>query len=273
MPEGDTIYRAAAALRTALLGRPTIGFRAPRLVAPFPSAGATVASVDSHGKHLEITWDDGVVLHTHMRMTGSWHLYRPGEKWRKPSTQVRAVIEVPDWTAVCFNAPIVETYRVGDRHRPPVAGSLGPDLCRPDADLGECVARLVAFPDRDTPIGEVLLDQRVACGVGNVYRAEVLFACRLSPFAPVGQVDPVTAEALITTSARMLRANLGGPERVTDRRAPGGLAVYGRAGKRCIECGTVIEASRLGEQRRVVWWCPTCQPAPGPAGGREHPSG
>ena len=117
MPEGDTIHRTAAALRTALVGQPIMSFDAPRLIGPRPAPGRVVERVESHGKHLEIVWDDGLVLHTHMRMTGSWHLYRVGEPWRRSSRQMRVEIRVADWVAVCFNAPVVETYREFDRHR------------------------------------------------------------------------------------------------------------------------------------------------------------
>ena len=117
VPEGDTIYRAAAALRTALVGHTITGFEAARLVGPSPAIGAAVEKVESHGKHLEIVFDDGIVLHSHMRMTGSWHLYRPGEKWRKRRHQARAVITTAEWIAVCFNAPVVETWREADQNR------------------------------------------------------------------------------------------------------------------------------------------------------------
>ena len=147
MPEGDTIHRTAAALRSALIGKATTAFQAPRLDGIMPSPGSVIERVESRGKHLEIGWDDGCVLHTHMRMSGSWHLYRPGEHWRKSSRQMRVVIEVPGWQAVCFSAPVVETYRAGASHRHPVAGSLGPDLCKADADLAECVARMARYCD------------------------------------------------------------------------------------------------------------------------------
>ena len=105
MPEGDTIHRAASALRTALVGKRMLRFDAPRLIGPTPEAGRTIERVESHGKHLEIEWDNGMVLHTHMKMSGSWHLYRHGDKWRKSYSSMRATIEVDDWVAVCFNAP------------------------------------------------------------------------------------------------------------------------------------------------------------------------
>lgn len=247
------------ALRAALAGSVMVGFRAPRLTGLLPGVGTTIESVEAVGKHLEMTWDDGVVLHTHMRMTGSWHLYRPGERWRKPSSQLRVLIETADWQAVCFNAPVVEVYRSADPRRHPLAGTLGPDLCTAGADLEFCAERMAAYPEPDRPVGEVLLDQRVACGVGNVYRAEVLFACRLSPFAPVGALDLDDCRDVIGMAAAMLRANLDGPGRIADSRAPDGLAVYGRAGKPCIDCRTVIRMARLGDHRRLVYWCPTCQ--------------
>ena len=184
MPEGDTIHRSASALRTALAAKPMLRFDAPRLIGPVPQAGRVVESVESHGKHLEIEWDDGLVLDTHMRMTGSWHLYRRGENWRRPYTQMRAAIEVDDWVAVCFSAPHVETYRRADKRRHPGMGRLGPDLCKAETDLGAVVNLLLTYPDPTARIAEVLLDQRVMCGVGNVYRCEVLWATELSPYAP-----------------------------------------------------------------------------------------
>jgi endonuclease-8 len=189
VPEGDTIYRTAAALRTAMIGKTMVRFEASRLVGPVPRESAVVEEVRSHGKHLEIVWDDGIVLHTHMRMTGSWHLYRHGEKWRKPVHRARVVIDVGDWVAVCFSAPVVETYRDFDPRRHPILGTLGPDLCRPDADLVECVRRMHTYEPQDTALAEVLLDQRVLCGVGNVYRCELLWACELNPWARVGELS------------------------------------------------------------------------------------
>jgi endonuclease-8 len=260
MPEGDTIHRAAAALRTALVGRPTSRFDAPRLYGPQPAPGRVIEAVESHGKHLEIIWDDGLVLHTHMRMSGSWHLYRSAEPWRKPSEQMRVAIEVPDWVAVCFNAPVVETYREFDRRRHPGFGKLGPDLCTTStAGLEECARRMYHYEDPDEFVAEVLLDQRVACGVGNVFRSEVLWATELSPFARVGELAPVDCVQLINASARMLRANLAASRRVTAPGMPGGLAVYGRNGQRCGRCGDTVQVRRLGEHARLVYWCPGCQ--------------
>jgi endonuclease VIII len=259
MPEGDTIHRTAAALRSALIDKKMVRFDAPRLIGITPRAGRTVEQVESHGKHLEIGWDDGVILHTHMRMSGSWHLYRSGESWQRPHHQMRALIEVPGWVAVCFNAPVVETYRTPDASRHPGLGGLGPDLCRVDADLDRCVELLMSFDDPRRSLAEVLLDQRVFCGVGNVYRCEVLWSGELSPFAPIGTLPAPDAVRLVNLAAKLLRANLHHAERITVPGVKGGLAVYGRSGQRCQRCSETIEARRVGEHARTLYWCPGCQ--------------
>ena len=197
MPEGDTIARAARALDGALAGRTVTRFEAPRLLGATPRPGTTVEAVDAKGKHLLVRFGDGRVLHTHLQMTGSWHLYRPGQRWRKPRHLARVVLEVDDGTtAVCFSAPVVEVLTadlqaLGPRARPGGAaglGTLGPDLCRADADLDEACRRLAAA-DPTTEIAVALLDQRIAAGVGNVYKSEVCFACGIDPRTPVGALD------------------------------------------------------------------------------------
>lgn len=260
VPEGDTIYRAAAALRTALVGHTITGFEAVRLVGPSPAIGAAVEKVESHGKHLEIVWDDGLVLHSHMRMTGSWHLYRRGERWRKSDDHMRAVIEVPDWVAVCFNASTVETYREFDRLRHPGFGRLGPDLVTAsEVELLECSRRIAKYADRRATVAEVLLDQHVACGVGNVYRSEVLWACELSPFATVESLQFDDCLQVINAAARMLRANVQKAYRVTTAELPAGLGVYSRNGQRCARCGDTVQVKRHGDHARALYWCPGCQ--------------
>jgi endonuclease-8 len=258
MPEGEPIHRTAAALRTALVGRKLVRFDAPRLVGGAPTAGRTIERVEAHGKHLEIEWDDGVVLHTHMRRSASWHLYRTEEPWRRPSSQLRASVEVEEWVAACFNAPVVETYRRPDLSRHPGFGGLGPDLCRADADLGRCVDLLLSYRDPEAGLGEVLLDQRAMCGLGNVYRAEVLWVCELSPSAPVGAVSERDALRIVNTAARLLRANLRHVHRISVPGVPG-LAVYGRTGQPCFRCGASIDSQPTGEYQRVLYWCPGCQ--------------
>lgn len=262
VPEGDTIYRTAVVLRQALVGRQLVAFDAPRLTGVHPTIGSLIEDVTSRGKHLEVHFDDGLVLHTHMFMTGSWHVYRPGERWRKHPSKLRAAIEVPDWLAVCFSAPVVETFRRADPRRHASTGSLGPDLCRAGANLAEAVARMSRYGTAETSIAEVLLDQRVAAGIGNVYKSEVLWACGLDPFTPLADVPVAVRAQLIETAATMLRANLHGGARITSLDTPGGLAVYGRDSKPCVRCRTPIERERHGDQARVTFWCPGCQLEP-----------
>ncbi len=246
MPEGDTIFRAARALHQALAGKVVVRFEAPRLrFTPLP-AGTVVDRVEANGKHCLLHFDDGRVLHTHMRMTGSWHLYRPGERWRKKPAAMRALVEVHDWVAVCFAAPVVELTDA-----PPVA-HLGPDLCRADADLDEAVRRMGELSPPDRTIGEALLDQRVAAGIGNIWKNEACFACGVDPFTPVGDLDDARRRQLLATASTQLRASTEG-----DR---GVMAVYGRRDRPCRRCGTTIRWAPQGDQRRGTYWCPTCQP-------------
>jgi endonuclease-8 len=261
VPEGDTIHRAARRLAGVLDGKPALRIETPRARGPVraPKPGTLIDGVEAKGKHLLVNFEDGRTLRTHMRMSGSWHVYRAGQRWRKPAHLVRALIEVDGWQAVCFNAPDVEWLRSAGGADQRLA-HLGPDLCHPDADLDRAAALMGTVPDPSTETGVVLLDQRVACGVGNVYKSEVLHACGTNPFSPVGAVDEAGRRRLVETASRLLRANLGaGPRRTV----PGGLAVYGRAGRPCRRCGTTVLGRRQGEQARMTYWCPACQPAPG----------
>lgn len=235
-------------------------FDAPRLDGPVPSNSRVIERVECSGRHLEVAWDDGLVLRTTLRLSGSWHLYRVGERWRKPFTDMRVAIEVPDWVAVCFNASSVETYREFDRLRHPGFGRLGPDLVSAsEAELLDCSRRIANYADRSAPIAEVLLDQHVASGIGNVFRSEVLFACELSPLAPVESLQFDDCLQVVNAAARMLRANVQKSYRVTAAELPGGLAVYGRNGQRCARCGDTVLVRRVGGHGRELYWCPGCQ--------------
>ena len=259
MPEGDTIHRAASALRTALTGRPMWRFDAPRLMGPTPQAGRVIERVESHGRHLEIEWDDGLVLDTNMRMSGTWHLYRRGDAWRRSYNQMRAAIEVDNWVAVCFNAAVVETFRQPDRRRHPGMGRIGPNLTCADIDLGQVVNLLLSYPDADATMAEVMLDQRVMHGVGNVYRCEVLWSVQLSPFARVGDLTEHDAIRLANTAASRLRASLHGSPSTVAAGPRDDRAVYGRNGQRCDRCGQTIDCRRSRGRAQMLYWCPGCQ--------------
>ncbi len=269
MPEGDTIHRHASRLRPALVGAPLVRFEARRVPPPWPSPGTLIESVDARGKHLLVGFGDGRVLQTHLGMTGSWHLSTPGSRWPKPRHLARVVLEVPDRVAVCFAAPTVRLL-AGERAATLATAHLGPDLCALVGEarvsgLDEAVRRMALVPEPDTEIADVLLDQRVAAGIGNVYKSEVLWACRLWPFTPLHEVAEPARRWLLETATEQLRANLGpGPRRTV----PGGLAVYGRTRRPCPRCGTPVRSRRSGPQARSTYWCPTCQP--GRAGVERH---
>ena len=262
MPEGEAIHRTAAALRTALVGRPVVSFEAPHLDGPAPTPGRVVELVESHARQLDIIWDDGLVLHTNLFLGGAWHLYRTGERWRKPSSQLRVGITVDAFSAVCFGARIVETYREFDTHRHPGFGPPGPDLSVGDPDLDAAVEALCPYPDLDAPIADALLDQQVAGGVGNVFRSEILWACRHHPLRAGLDAAATTWNGSSTPPSRLQCI----PSPLADGRSgsASGLAVYGRNGQRCPRCGDTIEVRRLGEHSRLLYWCPGCQVHCGP---------
>jgi endonuclease-8 len=258
MPEGDTIWKTAATLRRAIGGRELVAFDASVPLRRRPSASVTIRDVEARGKHLLIWFDDGTALHTHMQMNGTWHVYRPGDRWQRPTGAMRVRIVTPEAEAVCFSAPVVEVLTGAEVRHHPRLSRLGPDLTSPDPDTDAAAQRLAGLGDRE--IGVALLDQRVAAGIGNVYKSEVMFVCGVDPFAPVSSLDDDTRVELLRTAARYLRANVerAGPRSTT---RSGRLAVYGRRGLRCPRCGTRIVSARQGEQARVTYWCPTCQPS------------
>jgi endonuclease-8 len=249
MPEGDTIHRAATMLGSALEGKILIAARPDHLRR---LVGTTVSAVEPVGKHLVIRFDNGLALHSHMRMRGVWHVYRPGERWRRPAWQLKAALETADSVAVCFSAPIVELIRdVASR-----IGHLGPDIVADQWSPSVAVARARQLDEM--PIGDVMLDQRVVAGIGNVYRCESLWNMRINPWKPTRELDDETLRALFDTAREAMRLNLAGGMR---RRFPGyGMgAVHGRRGRPCPRCGTPIRVRAMGEHARLVYWCPTCQ--------------
>lgn len=270
MPEGDTLAKAAARLRPALAGHVLTRWEAPRLRGDAPRLGSRIEAVEARGKHLLIHFDDDdgtggpLSLRTHLRMSGSWHLYREGERWQKPAHLARAVVGADSgWVAVCFSAPVVETYRRTDDAEPAALAALGPDLCVVDP-ADESVlqtildrAQSIGAADPTVTIGEALLDQRIAAGIGNVYKSEACYVGRVAPGSRLAAVSEDLRRELWTTAARQLQANLGHAERRTH---PAGLAVYGRSGRPCYRCGTPVRMARQGEQARSSYWCPTCQP-------------
>jgi len=231
--------------------------------------GSRIEVVEARGKHLLIGFSGELWLRTHMRMRGSWHRYRAGEAWRLPAARASCWLETESAVAVCFDAPEVELLRGGELERHRALSSLGPDLLASTFDVDEAVRRLRADPSR--PLGEALLDQRAMAGIGNVYKSEICFIEERDPWAAVGALDGEGLLHLVSTARRLLLANVGtgsGGRRVTTGvPVPGrSLWVYGRAGRPCRRCGTLVLGRRQGEQGRMTYWCPRCQ-GPGPDAG------
>ena len=253
MPEGDTLFRTAAGLRPHLVGRAVTAARATR---PGPQiervVGATVDAVESHGKNLVIRFDNGLELRTHMRMNGSWHRYRPGERWRRPPSRARVVLEVPGAVAVCFDAPVVELFEQRAEVVHPSLSQLGPDLLDPafDDDAAAEALRRLRDPARAVwPISQALLDQRALAGIGNIWRNETLFVERVDPLATVESLDDATLGRLVTTARRLLT------ESATQAPGRARLRVYRRSGRPCPRCGTLIRSAPLPtEVPRTTYW-------------------
>jgi endonuclease VIII len=263
MPEGDTIWRAARALQAALGGRTLTAFKSslPSVAAAarrFGLVGRPVSGVEAKGKHLLVRFGGGAVLHTHQGMTGSWHLYRRGSRWRQPAHLARVVLETDEVVAVCFRAPLVELLPAAAAARHVTLARLGPDVMAEAFDAAEARARLRAAGDVE--IGAALLDQSRLAGVGNVYKSEVLFLCGLNPFARVGGLADETLDRVIATARRQMRKNVDSVSRSTTGLAASKHWVYRRAGQRCLRCGTKIQRRMQGNPPRSTYFCPACEP-------------
>jgi len=257
MPEGDTVWLTADNLNKAIGGQVLTGcdVRVPAF-ATVDLTGETVHDVQSRGKHLLHHVGD-LTIHTHLKMEGSWHLYRHGTPWRRPAHQARIILSTADWVTVGFSLGIVEIVPTTDEDD--VVGYLGPDLLG-DFDATVALARLTADPA--VPVFVALLDQRNLAGIGNVYANELCFLRGMLPTRAVGE-DPDVA-ATVALGLRLLTANRGRVDRSTtgDLRSGRNAWVYGRAGKPCLRCGTRIRRGKLGATvltERDTFWCPRCQ--------------
>ncbi|QNE47992.1 Fpg/Nei family DNA glycosylase [Glaciihabitans sp. INWT7] len=257
MPEGDTVYRTAVNLNAALAGGELkrCDIRVPAF-ATLDLTGEVVEGVVSRGKHLLIRVG-ARSIHSHLKMEGSWHVYRHGTKWRRPAWQARAVLATVEWVAVGFELGTLDVVARDDEAS--VVGYLGPDLLGADWNADEALLRLTADPAR--AVGLALLDQRVMAGLGNVYRNELCFLSGALPTRPVGDIE--NPAKLVGLAHRLIDANKDRVDRTTTGSLRGETDwVYRREGKPCLRCGTRIERGALGEtslQLRDTYWCPSCQ--------------
>ena len=259
MAEGDTVHLTAARLHDSLAGRllRRVDLRMPAL-ATANLAGQRVKEVAARGKHILLRTDAGFTLHSHLKMEGTWQIYRPGEPWRVKLHEVRAVLETKSRVAIGVRLGALDLLRTS--HEPRVVGHLGPDVLGPDWDPEEVLRRLQADPDRE--IGIALIDQGVMAGPGNIYKSEALFLRGVNPREPVGRVRDLPA--LVDAMKRVMEANRSTARQVTtgDTRPGRRHWVYGRPGQPCRRCGSTISRASQGPEAtaRLTFWCPSCQP-------------
>jgi endonuclease-8 len=279
VPEGDTLYRAARALAKVLEGKPVTRFETAyaKLASvndDRPVAGRTIEKVESRGKWLLMYFSGDLILASHMLMSGSWHIYRTGERWLAPRKAMRIVLEAEGWQAVAFNVPVAEFHTAASLARSTQIPSLGPDILSPlyTADIGlqRLEERAQSHPEDE--IANVLLNQRILAGLGNVYKSEVCFAARVHPFRTMRTLTRDEMQQMADIAQRYMQANVleGTGEgivtytgnRRTTHAANGEdrLWVYGRRGKECRRCGATIEMRKQGTGARSTYWCPSCQP-------------
>ncbi len=216
MPEGDTIFKLAAFLQPALRGRRlTAGtLRGNQTV---DLSGSTISDVYAHGKHLLIALDQGRLLRSHLGMWGSWHHYAPGEQWQRPARQASIVLDTGERVYVCFNALQVELLRQNGVRARKFGIVLGPDLMAGQIDFDAIVERVHALGEPDMPVADLLLNQHVACGIGNVYKSEILFVERCHPAMPLSEIDDSRLSALYQRAVLLLNGNRRGGPRITRR--------------------------------------------------------
>jgi endonuclease-8 len=267
VPEGDTIYRAAKTLHAALAGRTITRFETvfpqlARIDYATPLAGRVVEKIVSAGKNLIMSFSGDLHLRTHMRMNGSWHIYRPGERWRKRFSDMRIVIETAEYVAVAFNVPVADFYDSAGLERQDDLLHIGPDFLGETFDLDE--ARRRVREHGDIEIADVLLNQRIAAGVGNEYKSEILFLCRVNPFTRAADLPDDTITRLLETARKLMLANVRkrtpGRETTFSLDPSQKLYVYARGHKPCRRCGTPIQYAKQGKDARGTYWCPKCQP-------------
>ncbi|MGA9668490.1 MAG: DNA-formamidopyrimidine glycosylase family protein [Terracidiphilus sp.] len=278
MPEGDTIFRTARALSRALMAKPLTGFQSTYpLLARFnddtPLTGQIVEQVESRGKWLLIHFSGGAILATHMLMSGSWHIYRPGERWQQSRINMRILLENSDYIAVGFRVPVAKMLQPQELARAARIPAPAIDILNEEFDAAQALRRLLMHKNEE--IADVLLRQEVLAGVGNVFKSEICFVAATNPFCKVAALTESKAKALIATAQKLVAANVredsgdtietyGGRKRRTTHESDpaASLYVYGRNGEPCRICGEPIRRRIQGPGARVTFWCQHCQPMP-----------
>jgi endonuclease-8 len=254
MAEGDSILRMARRMEMALAGKPvavrTPGPRRPEGLAPNSIDGVVLERVESRGKHLLLYFADDLMLHSHLGMRGGWHVYRPGQRWRRPASQAWIALSSEDAEAVNFGGSFMRIGRQGRLLREPRLVRLGPDILADDFEPADAIARMRGT-NPQIELGAALLGQRLVAGIGNIFKSEGCWAARIDPHRRLEEVsDPELTDVLTATRSLMLEA-------VESGRQPN--QVYRRVGQPCTRCGATIRSRAQGDGARTTYWCPGCQ--------------
>ncbi len=279
MPEGDTIYRSARAMQHAIGGKLCTGFETglaalARVDDDTPLAGRMIEKVEARGKWLLVYFSGDLILVTHMLMSGSWHLYKTGEKWWMGRDRMRVVIRTADWQAVAFNVPVAEFHTGRSLARYSQIPKLGVDVLSEGYSVETGIAKLKAYAAEhpEAEIAVVLLNQRVLAGLGNVYKSEVAFAAGVNPFRAMSTITDRELAVMAEVAQRWMKVNVvdgagdgivtysGNRRTMNSSNREERVWVYGRQGQECRRCGALIEMRKQGEQARSTYWCPSCQP-------------
>ncbi len=275
MPEGDTIFRAARTLNLALGGQTVTSFESvlphlSRVDVDRGVVGRTIEKVEARGKWLLMYFSNDLILLSHMLMSGSWHIYRPGETWKRSRYGMRILLGTPKILAVAFNVPVAEFHTAETLGRRAGFNSIGPSALTKQFDEAEIISRLRARPELE--IGVSLLTQSLLAGIGNVFKSEICFVCAINPFRPVATLTDEDLKCIVSTARRLMLANVtetsgdgivtySPMRRTTGRANPSErLWVYRRTGEACRRCGAAISSRKQGIDARTSFWCPQCQP-------------
>jgi endonuclease-8 len=257
MPEGDTIHHAAARIRPVLEGHVPDTLRTPhprfghdrwdeRL------AGRAIRSVDALGKHLFLRFEDGLTIHSHLRMSGAWAVHDAGTRWRRSPRRAWLVLARDGREVVQFDGPVLELLTDARVRNDPRIARLGADILAPQLDLARILRRL-REDDPTRPIGDALLDQHIVAGIGNLWKCEACWAAQVDPWRPASRTSDAEIEAMLTAIRPRMQAAV---ERGMGARD---VQVYDRAGRACPRCDVTIRVRGQGDGNRPTYWCPGCQ--------------
>ena len=251
MAEGDTILRLARRFEETLVGE-EVGAAAPsprgRAAGVGRLDGRRLRGASARGKHLLLDFGE-LALHSHLGMSGGWHFYRPGARWRRQRSAAWAVLSGRRWEAVQFGGPTLRVLPAAQLRRDPQLARLGPDVLAPDFDLAAVASGLRAEPGRS--VGDALLDQRLVAGIGNIFKSEACFAARVDPWRSVGELSREELDAVLAAARELML------EAARSGRHP--HAVYRRRRGACPACGGPLSSRGQGDANRTTYWCPRCQ--------------